>query len=307
MIAFQQIRLRHLKTFQEVARQKSISAAADALAITQPGVSKTIRELETILDTELFDRSHRTLRLTPVGKRFLTHIENSMLALRLGVEEIEETHSPEAKPLHIGALPTVSARLLPKAIQRYIARKIGGRPVIVTGPNNYLINQLRDGRVDIVIGRMGEPSEMIGLRFEHLYSEKICFAVRPEHPLLKRTNFDLAAMGQYDFILPTQQSIIRPAVEKLLLISDMPRLNIVAETVSTAFGRSYTRSSDAIWVISEGVVLEEIRAGSLVALPFDTSETLGPVGMTLRTESNISPALEFVMNDIRSEANNFHP
>ena len=84
-----------------------------------------------------------------------------MLALRLGVEEIEETHSPEAKPLHIGALPTVSARLLPKAIQRYIDRKIGGRPVIVTGPNNYLINQLRDGRVDIVIGRMGEPSEMI--------------------------------------------------------------------------------------------------------------------------------------------------
>lgn len=300
------IRLRHLKTFQEVARQKSISAAAQILCITQPGVSKTIRELETILQVELFDRSHRTIRLTALGKRFLTHIDNSMLALRQGVEEIDETRSPQAKPLHIGALPTVSARLLPKAIQRYNAHKFGGRPVIVTGPNGYLINELRDGKVDIVIGRMGEPSEMVGLHFEHLYSEKVCFAVRPGHPLLKTGSFNMTAMGQYDFIMPTQQSIIRPAVEKLLLIADMPRLNIVAETVSTAFSRSYVRSSDTIWVISEGVVLEDIQTGGLAALPVDTSETLGPVGMTLRAEGTILPALEFVMNEIRRQAKKFH-
>lgn len=300
------IRFRHLKTFQEVARQKSISAAAQILCITQPGVSKTIRELESILQVDLFDRSHRTIRLTPLGKRFLTHIDNSMLALRQGIEEIDGTRSPQAQPLHIGALPTVSARLLPKAIQCYNARKFGGKPVIVTGPNDFLISQLREGKVDIVIGRMGEPSEMVGLHFEHLYSEKVCFAVRPDHPLLKTGTFHMAAMGQYDFIMPTQQSIIRPAVEKLLLISDMPRLNIVAETVSTAFSRSYVRSSDTIWVISEGVVLEDIQAGGLAALPVDTSETLGPVGMTLRAERTISPALEFVMNEVRREAKKFH-
>lgn len=297
------IRLRHLKTFQEVARQKSISAAANILAITQPGVSKTIRELETILQATLFDRSHRTLRLTPAGKRFLIHIENAMLALRQGVEEISETRSPQARPLHIGALPTVSARLLPKAIQRYNAGKFGGRPVIVTGPNNYLIKELREGKLDIVIGRMGEPSEMLGLHFEHLYSERICFAVRPGHPLLKAKVFDIAAMGHYDFIMPSQQSIIRPVVEKLLLISDMPRLNIIAETVSTAFSRSYVRSSNTIWAISEGVVLEDIDAGALVLLPVDTSQTLGPVGMTLRAKGAIFP--EFFMNEIRLEARNF--
>lgn len=301
------IRLRHLKTFQEVARQKSISAAAQILCITQPGVSKTIRELETILHVELFDRSHRTIRLTPLGKRFLTHIDNSMLALRQGVEEIDATRSPQAKPLHIGALPTVSARLLPKAIQCYNAQKFVKRPVIVTGPNGYLISELRDGKVDIVIGRMGEPSEMVGLHFEHLYSEKVCFAVRPDHPLLKTATFHMAAMGQYDFIMPTQQSIIRPAVEKLLLISDMPRLNIVAETVSTAFSRSFVRSSDTIWVISEGVVLEDIQTGGLAALPVDTSETLGPVGMTLRAEGAMSPELELVMKYIRNQSKSFDP
>lgn len=296
------IRLRHLKIFQEVARQKSISAAANVFSITQPGVSKTIRELETILQTELFDRRQRTLRLTPIGKRFLSHIENSMLSLRQGVEEIMETKSPQAKPLRIGALPTVSARLLPKAIQRYNARKIGGMPMIVTGPNGFLIKELREGNLDIVIGRMGEPSEIIGLHFEHLYSEKICFAVRPEHPLLSFKTFDIKTIAQFDFIMPSQQAIIRPAVEKLLLISDLPNLNIVAETVSTAFSRSYIRSNNTIWVISEGVVLEDIEDGSLAALPIDTSETLGPVGMTLRAESSIPAGFEFIMNEIRHQA-----
>ncbi|WP_182418302.1 pca operon transcription factor PcaQ [Bartonella sp. HY038] len=299
------IRLRHLKTFQEVARQKSISGAANVLAITQPGVSKTIKELETILNAELFDRSHRTLRLTPIGKRFLTHIENSMLALNQGIEEIQEAKERNALPLKIGALPTVSARLLPRAILRYNTKKLGGKPVIVTGSNGYLIRDLREGKVDIVLGRMGEPTEMMGLHFEHLYSEKICFAVRPDHPLLALKTFDMAKIAQYDFIMPSEQSIIRPAVDKLILIANLPRLNIITETVSTAFSRSYVRASDTVWVISEGVVLEDIASGALAALPIDTSSTLGPVGMTLRAEGAISPAVEFFMNEVRRVALSF--
>lgn len=118
--------------------------------------------------------------------------------------------------------------------------------------------------------------------------------------------FTWRQMEQYDFIMPTQQSIIRPTIEKLLLISDMPRLNIVAQTISTTFSRSYVRSIDTIWVISKDVVLEDIQTGGLAALPVDTSETLDPVGMTLRAESTILPALEFVMNKIRREAKKFY-
>lgn len=305
MITSDLIRLRHLKTFQEVARQKSISKAANILAITQPGVSKTIRELEIILNAELFDRSHRNLQLTPIGKRFLNHVESVMLSLHQGIEEITQTQGSKAKPLKIAALPTASARLLPIAIQRYNARKLGGKPIILTGPNGYLIRELRDGNVDIIIGRMGEAEEMIGLHFEHLYMEKICFCVRPNHPLLALKTFEMAKLSQYDFIMPSKQAIIRPAVDKLMLIANLPHLNIIAETVSTAFSRSYTCTSDAIWAISEGVVMEDIANGILIALPIDTTSTLGPVGMTLRAEGTLPPAVHLFMNEIRYVAQNF--
>lgn len=305
MEPLQLIRLRHLRTFIEVARQSSIGQAAKVLSVTQPAVSKTISELEALLGTSLFDRNRRKLELTTLGKRFLSYAEAGLFNLRRGIEEIAEANAPTAAPILIGALPTVSARLLPEAIRLYNGETKGGTAMIVSGPNHYLIDQLRNGKVDIVIGRMGPPSDMLGLHFEHLYSERIVLVVRRGHPLLMEKIFKPASLSRYEIIMPTKESIIRPTVDRLLLIADLPRLQIVAETVSTSFGRSYTRGSDAIWIISEGAVLEDIANGDLAALPFDMTETLGPVGMTMHAERASSVNLDILMSKLRMVAATF--
>lgn len=79
----------------------------------------------------------------------------------------------------------------------------------------------------------------------------------------------------------------------------MPPLQI--ETVSTAFGRSYTRCTDAIWIISEGVVTDDVASGYLMRLPLDTRETLGPVGLTTRTDTQLPLAAELLMQIIREQ------
>jgi len=305
MFVDQHIRLRHLRTFLEVSRTRSIGQAALALAVTQPAVSKTIRELEMTLGIELFDRSRRVLELTPLGKKFLTHAENCLLSLKQGIDTVTQARSPEAAPLHIGALPTVSARLLPAAIRNYKARKMTAIPEIITGPNNYLMSMLRSGDVDFVIGRMNAVSEMTGLTFEHLYSEQICFVVRPGHPLLKKPSFNAADLHNFEIMLPTRHVIIRPAVERMLLIANLDKVKIAAETVSTAFGRAYTRASDVIWIISQGVVLDDIADGTLVSLPIQTSETLGPVGITRRADSALPVSAEMFMKELRAVAAHF--
>ncbi len=139
------VRLRHLSTFVAVARQGSVGRAALDLSITQPAVSKAVRELETILGVELFDRARRGAVLTRYGEMFLAHAETSLSALRRGIEEVEDAATPNALPVRVGALPTVSARLLPAAIRAYQARGLGAVPRIVTGPNGYLTEQLRQG------------------------------------------------------------------------------------------------------------------------------------------------------------------
>ncbi len=295
------VRLRHLRTFVSVARQNSVVRAASELAVTQPAVSKTIKELETILGVELLSRSRRGAFLSPYGELFLRHAEASLAALRRGVEEVEGAASPSALPVRVGALPTVSARLLPEAIRRYMTHSLGAVPRVVTGPTDYLAGQLRQGGLDIVIGRMGEADAMTGLVFEHLYSEPIVFVVRAGHPLAGAA-FQPGALALYEALLPPPGSVIRPTLDRLFAAANLPAPLRVIETVSLAFSRTYVLSTDAFWCISEGVVLDDLNKGALQRLAIRTEETRGPVGITMRAGLLPSPSAAILLDELRSVA-----
>src|SRR5690606_37234053 len=96
--------------------------------------------------------------------------------------------------------------------------------------------------------------------------------------------------------------IIRPFVESFLIANGIARLPIHIETVSDSFGRAFVRASDAIWIISAGVVASDIADGMLVTLPIDTSGTSGPVGLTMRTDAAPSMPLSILMQTIREVA-----
>lgn len=295
------IKLRHIACFLEVTRLKSVAKAAALLGITQPAVSKTIQELEQLLGAALFDRSRRSLALTASGEIFLRYAAAGVTALRQGVNSIASAPS-ESVLVTVGALPTVSARILPQAVERFTARGLSARARIVTGPNAYLLSLLRLGDVDFVVGRMAEPEAMIGFSFEHLYSERVVFAVRAGHPLLGCEPFDIAMIERFLVLMPPPDSVIRSVVDRLLVANGVGRLRDEVETVSDAFGRGFTRSSDAIWIISEGVVAEDVDDGILAMLPLDTAETLGPVGLTSRVDTDLTLPAEALIQSIRDVA-----
>ena len=295
------IKLRHISCFVEVARQHSVVRAAGALGMTQPGVSKTLKELEETLGIALFDRSRRSLSLTGFGEIFLTHAGLSVAALRQGVEALNQARSSGAT-IAMGALPTVSSSLAPRAIERFGASPMFCRIRVVTGPSTYLLAQLHVGDVDFVVGRLGNADGMAGLSFEHLYSECIVLAVRAGHPLLHAHPFDLRQVERYPILMPPPGAIIRPSVQRFLLSHGVGKLRDEVETVSNSLGRAIVMASDAVWIISEGVVAGDIAEGRLAALPVDTRETLGPIGITTRTGMALSPHAEALVRIIRSVA-----
>ncbi|MGY6653612.1 LysR family transcriptional regulator, partial [Amycolatopsis sp. TRM77291] len=79
------VELRHLRSFQTVARLKSFTKAAGVLAITQPALSRTVRQLEDILEVTLLDRSTRHVELTSAGQTLLDHVERSLAELDRGI------------------------------------------------------------------------------------------------------------------------------------------------------------------------------------------------------------------------------
>jgi LysR family pca operon transcriptional activator len=294
------IKLRHIACFLEVARFKSVVTAAEALHISQPAASKTIQELEQVLGADLFDRSRRKLILTPFGEVFHRYAATSIDALRQGVDAASGRH--EVTTVKVGALPTVSARMLPEAVRLFTADNPGVHARVVTGPNDYLLSLLRTGDADLVIGRMADPAAMLGLSFEHLYFERVAFIVRAGHPLLSERNFSLTMIEQYQVLMPTPDSVIRPFVDRMLVGHGIGTVRDEVETVSDAFGRAYVRQSDAIWIISQGVVEDDVARGQLALLPVDTSETLGPVGFTTRADTVHGLAAAALMQAVRDVA-----
>ncbi len=194
----------------------------------------------------------------------------ALTALRQGFDSISQERSGEAPPIRIGALPTVSTRIMPRAMELFLREETWSRIKIVTGENAVLLEQLRIGDLDLVVGRLAGPDKMTGFSFEHLYSEQVVFAVRAGHPLLAAKQSLFSNLGKYTILMPTRGSIIRPFVESFLIANGVASPPNQIETVSDSFGRAFVRSSDAIWIISTGVVASDVEDGLLALLPIDT-------------------------------------
>ncbi|MBP1872217.1 LysR family pca operon transcriptional activator [Ensifer adhaerens] len=276
--------------------------AAELLHVSQPAVTKTIRELEEVLGVAVFEREGRGIKITRYGEVFLRHAGAALTALRQGLDSVSQERSGDGVPVRIGALPTVSTRIMPRAMSLFLKENTGARIKIVTGENAVLLEQLRVGDLDLVVGRLAAPEKMTGFSFEHLYSEQVVFAVRAGHPLLARKQSAFSHLGDYPVLMPTRASIIRPFVDQFLIANGIPGLPNQIETVSDAFGRAFVRTSEAIWIISAGVVASDIEDGTLAVLPIDTSETKGPVGLTMRADSVPSLPLAILMQTIREAA-----
>ena len=300
------MKIRHLQCFQEVARLGHVGRAADQLAVTQPAVSKTLRELEDILSVRLFARTRKGLELTPAGELFRHHAASGLVSLQQAIDSVAKGRERGDTAIRVGALPTVAVRIMPRAVQDLVRAWPDATVNLVSGPNRFLLERLKGRELDVVVGRLAEPEQMTGLAFEQLYSERLALVVRPGHPLLLGGDparpFDLRRIAGHAVVMPTREDITRGAVDRLLIASGVAALERRVETVSSDFSRAFLKQTDAVWIISHGVAALDLASGDLVELPADTSDTKGPVGMTTRADERPSPAIVAFMGVVRAVA-----
>ncbi|WP_428647039.1 pca operon transcription factor PcaQ [Roseibium sp.] len=280
------IKFRHIQCFVEIAQERSLKLAADKLSLTQPAISKTLKELEEIIGATLMTRNRAGIVLTKQGKVFLHFAQISLASLQQGLDGVEKEGEARAT-LKVGALPSVAASFMPPVVREFTEMAPNVMLRIMDGPHGYLIERLKLGDLDLVIGRLGRPAAMEGVSFTQLYSERVDLVVRAGHPLLEMP--DIKRIVDWPVIYPPEGSAIRPLVERFMIANGVGDIPNRIETVSGAFGRVYTRRTNAVWIISAGVVQNETADGHLVRLPFDSDITKGPVGLMTRPDSPPSP------------------
>ncbi|MFG1376015.1 pca operon transcription factor PcaQ [Xanthobacter autotrophicus] len=296
------IKLRHIACFLEVASRSGFGRAAEALHLTQPAVSRAIAELEDVVGKPLFERGRGGAVLTADGRAFRTHAGAAFAELGRGIDRVKRPGGATGGEITVGALPTVAARIMPEAVKRAKETGLAASIAIEAGPNGWLIDQLKQGRLDLVVGRLAEPQVMMGLAFEHLYSEPIVFVARPGHPAATGRPTRLVDLAGYTLIMPGRGSIIRPEIDRLFILDGVAGTGDRIEATDPSFSRAYVRMSDAVWIISHGVVAGDLDDGTLVRLAMSSSASGGPVGLTTRAGQVPSPAVDLLMRAVREIA-----
>ncbi|WP_347185823.1 LysR substrate-binding domain-containing protein [Pacificibacter sp.] len=228
-------------------------------------------------------RDRAGVALTPEGQVFLQFAEQSTAALRVGIQNMANLNVDAGSTLSIGALPSVAAQILPKAVKGFL--KVAPDTVvhIEEGSHSELTARLRSGSLDLLVGRMGRIETMEGLSFTQLYNEKIVAVVAPDSPLATSTK--LAQLDDALVVYPPKDSAIRPLLARAMIASGLPIFKNRIETVSGSFGRALVLGSmDAVWFISHGVVADDLAHGRLTQLQIDLGTTQGPVGIMARSE-----------------------
>ena len=296
------IKFRHLQCFLAVAQHGSLQKASLTLSISQPAVSKTLKELEGLLAVRLFERGRRGAALTPAGQAFSRHAAASVSALREAVASVSLTRQHGSAVVTLGVLPTVAAQLMPALLLQLDKTGSAISLRIHTASNPALLTQLRQRELDMVIGRFAEPAHMLGLTFEHLYADPLVMAVRPCHPLLKDAALQanpLAHLQTFTVILPTQGTAIRHSADNFLQTRGLGPLARTVETLSVTVARNYTVASDAVWISPLGAVALAVADGTLVRLPVSMAGTEELVGLSLRADSVATAAQAEVVGVLR--------
>ena len=289
------IKFRHLLCFLEVARQGSLAKASDKLAISQPALSKTLKELETLLAASLFVRSKRGAALTEAGVAFMRYAGPCVQSLREGVNSLRAgEHAPATARL--GVLSTVESLLVPEVIRRLHHQHPALVVSVATGPSAYLLSQLRLGELDLVVGRMTDSPNILGLSFEHLYSESMTLVVRDGHPLLSTKGL---ALDDFPLVLPLAGTTIRKFADSLFVQHGInpPRQRL--ETLSLTLSRRYVQCSDAVWIAPFDAVRQDLNRGELAELQLGIREPGGSVGLCSNPTLPLTMAAQWCVDALR--------
>lgn len=295
------IKYRHLLCFLEIARQGSLARAAQSMAVSQPAMSKTLRELEELLEASLFERGKQGVSLTAAGRAFLRYAGPSVQALREGVRSLRGGEH-EAGVVRLGVLSTVESSLLPDVVGRLHGQHAALVVSVTTGPGAYLLGQLRVGELDLVVGRMTDSPQIEGLAFEHLYSESMTLVVRPDHPLLTG---DRNALADYPLVLPLAGTTIRRYADSLFVQLGIAPAQRRLETLSIALSRRYVIDSEAVWVAPLDAVRQDLAGGLLAELDLGMQEPGGSVGICSNPALPLSLASQWCCEALREAARDY--
>lgn len=175
-----------LESFIQVAEHLNFARAAEVLNITQSAVSRQINSLETELGTKLFNRSTRSVSLTPAGISFLEDAKDVLARLQMASLKIHNHEKSNIQIISIGCSNESNLIYLSKTLSRCRLQIPELHPFLRIIPHRSIVNLFIHGEIDILFGFKDDIPVRNDIFYRELNKIRICCAVPNEHPLSQR-------------------------------------------------------------------------------------------------------------------------
>ncbi len=304
-ILLNRLRFKHLQMLVTLGVTNNLHRTAEALHVSQPGITRMLQEVEEMLGCALFERRSRGMLPNELGEQVLRYARNTLATLERFSADFTEFREGGYGHLAVGAVMGAAPDLVVNALVEIKTFHPRLRIRIMGDTTDQLIDLLERGQIDVAIARDVTSDRHDSFSFEAIGNERLCLAVRRGHPLLQPGNHDLsvkALCGKWPWLLQSPTTPTRMAFDLALAKSHIAFPKDIVECGSVFAMLQMVQLTDAVMLLSETVVRDHLKSGVLGLLPVETGATLPPFGVVLRRNEAPSPQLRTFLQLLREMA-----
>jgi DNA-binding transcriptional LysR family regulator len=264
--------VRRLRVLREVAAHGSFSAAAEALAFTQPAVSRQIATLEAEAGTRLVERGARGIRLTAAGELLVEHAEVILDRLGAAEHQLEALAGLNGGRLRVGAFPSANATLIPLALAAFDREHPDVCLNLAEARSPQLTTQLCAGELDVAVVSDSEGELSEELELEPLMEDPLYVAMARTHPLVDKPDLELADLRDETWIEGRGSTVAHALTDAAAKAGFEPK--IVIESTQWLGKQGLVAAGLGITLIPT-IVLDSVRDGIVL-------RSLGSEGLSRR-------------------------
>jgi LysR family transcriptional regulator, regulator for genes of the gallate degradation pathway len=259
----------------------SYVGASVATGLAQPTLHRAVNDLSLALRRTLVERRGKGLMLAPGGRQTLRAFRLARAELEAGLSEIEGLKGRETGRISIGAMPLSRARILPSAIAAFHARFPEVKINVLEGSWQELVEPLRDGEIDLMVGALRDPAPGDDLVQTPLFEDRPVIIGRKGHPLVGHAPSP-AELARYPWTIAAAGTPLRTSWERMFADSNMAVPEVPIECGSVMMIRQILIASDFLTLLSPDQVAVELEAGWLDVVGDAPTDLVRTIGITTR-------------------------
>jgi molybdate transport repressor ModE-like protein len=299
------LRLAHWRLIAAIEEAGTVSAAAQALNMSQPAASRMIGEMERLLETELCERLSRGVRLTALGQALARQGRAVLLQVAQAEQEFADIRAGRRGDVSLGAVTAPAFDLAAPAMAEIRALAPGIEVNLRIDNSSALARDLLAARLDFIIARV--PEDLDARLFDSLVIgvEEAWLVVRRGHPLLARGPAPIEALSAYDWVMQPRGAPIRRTIDNLFLAANTTPPERFLNTTSLTLAMMIAARSDAIAPLSVEAAkfaCEGVAPGALAILPTTFTIVVQPYSLIAMRNRGLTPAAQTVYDMIRAQA-----